>query len=124
VPGRIHREPFKSYWLQSLQPGKEIRDLIKYGYVPSLHTWPPQSERRDNKSARDPAFRHLVKAALDKLEATNGVVKTDQKPWCLLPFSLVHRVDKEARVVIDCSLQINPYMRERKVKLTTLKEFN
>jgi hypothetical protein len=107
-----------------LKPGKEIRHLIKYGYAPPFHTWPPRSERPDNKSARDPEFRSLLKDTLDELERTNAIARVSFKPWCVLPLQLVHRVGKASRVVIDGSFQINPYLRERKVKLTTLKEFN
>jgi hypothetical protein len=65
-----------------------------------------------------------LKDTLDELERTNAIARVSFKPWCVLPLQLVHRVGKASRVVIDGSFQINPYLRERKVKLTTLKEFN
>jgi hypothetical protein len=65
-----------------------------------------------------------LKATLDDLVKANAIAKVDSKPWCVLPLQLVHRVGKEPRMVINGSFQINPYLRERQVKLTTLREFN
>jgi hypothetical protein len=124
VPGRIHHNVFASYWLNSLEPSKEIEEVIREGYIPPLASWPPRSVRRDNASARDPLFLPVLKRELKALEESKAITRVDYVPWCVLPLQLVHRADRDPRVVIDASHQINPYMIKRGVRLSTLHQFN
>ena len=52
------------------------------------------------------------------LEASGSISKVKVKPWCILPMQLVKREGKAPRLVIDCSRQINPYIKVRKVRLS------
>lgn len=101
-----------------------MRDLILHGYVPSLVSWPPSSDLRDNKSARNPECRSFLSAQIGDLERSKAISKVAKKPWCILPLQVVHRENRSPRLVIDASRQINPYIRHRHVKLTTLKIMN
>jgi hypothetical protein len=75
-------------------------------------------------SARDPRFLSHLRDELRELEESKAITRVLYKPWCILPLQLVHRAGKRPRTVVDGSLQINPYLRFRKVRLTTLHQFN
>lgn len=124
VPGRIHFQKHVEYWVETFKLSTEIRDLLQFGYVPPLLEWPPRSDLGDNKSARDPSVRPFLSAQIATLEKVGAIVKTSVKPRCVLPLQVVHREGKEPRLVIDASRQINPYIAERRVRLSTLKIMN
>ncbi|XP_059097813.1 uncharacterized protein LOC131892091 [Tigriopus californicus] len=124
VPGHIHLPCHLEYWLKTFTLSSHIHDLLLYGYVPSLMSWPPISNLRDNKSARDPNSRSFIASQLRDLERSGAISRVTTKPWCVLPLQVVHRENKGPRLVIDASRQINPHINNRHVRLTTLKIMN
>ena len=53
VPGNIHREKYRDFWLNVLKPSKLVRDTIEYGYSLPFASIPPPSWEPNNKSARE-----------------------------------------------------------------------
>ena len=118
VAGRIHRSQFRDFWLSKVKVNNEIADLLEDGYVPPFTQWLPQSDQPDNNSALGLEARDLLREEIKALEASGSISKVKVKPWCILPMQLVKREGKATRLVIDCSRQINPYIKVRKVRLS------
>lgn len=124
VPGHIHLPKYVKFWKENFTLPAEVLKILQHGYIPPLLEWPPRSELPDNKSAREPAFRPVLLKQIQELLASRAISMVDKKPRCVMPLQLVHREGKEPRLVVDASRQLNPHIKCRKVRLTTLSEVN
>ena len=59
-----------------------------------------------------------MKAELLRLEALGCVARVEQRPYIVLPLSVVF--SKKLRLVVDASRGLNPFLEDRKVKLEDL----
>ena len=132
VPGNIHKESFRTFWEETLQPTEMVRDTVRRGYALPFREIPPPSHEPNNKSARhDMSF---VRAEVRRLEKLGCIYKVTEKPYLLLPLSSIF--SKKKRLVVDASrgeskrifcellmlrmLQfsaLNPFLLDRQVRL-------
>ena len=113
VPANIHKEKFRDFWLNTLNPDDFVRDTILHGYSLPLREEPPESFEPNNRSAREDM--EFVRSEVKRLEALNCIAKTPVRPWLVLPLSSVF--SKKKRLVVDGSRCLNPYLRSRAVRL-------
>jgi hypothetical protein len=107
-----------------LRPSNDVKRLIEAGYIPDLTEWPPSSECKNNRSARDPKLRPWLLAELKKLEENGAIERISYKPWIVSPLQIVERKGKSPRLVFDVSRSINPYIDCESVKLDGLEKLN
>ena len=120
VPGSIHNPRYRNFWKNSLKANEFIMDIIDNGYkIPFVET-PPSSFSENNRSAI--VNISFVKAELDRWERLGVIQRVTEKPYIVLPLSLVH--SNKPRLVIDASRGLNPFVEDRAVKLTTLQKEN
>jgi hypothetical protein len=60
----------------------------------------------------------------EELLRKGAIKRLDYKPRIVLPLSVIKRVGKDPRLVVDCSRQVNPCINVRPVKLPTLQKMN
>ena len=116
VPGRINKPEFYDFWKNDLKANDFILDTIKYGYKIPFKNIPPASFCANNRSMikeRDFAFQELL-----RLESLGCISRVEEKPYIVLPLSVVY--SKKLRLVVDASRHLNPYIEDRKVKLEDL----
>ena len=113
VPGNIHRDSFRAFWEETLQPTDMVRDTVRRGYALPFREVPPPSHEPNNKSAlHDMSF---VRAEVRRLEKLGCIYKVTEKPHLLLPLSSIF--SKKKRLVVDASRALNPYLLDRQVRL-------
>ena len=113
VPGNIHRDSFRAFWEETLQPTEMVRDTVRRGYALPFREVPPPSHEPNNKSAlHDMSF---VRAEVRRLEKLGCIYKVTEKPHLLLPLSSIF--SKKKRLVVDASRALNPYLLDRQVRL-------
>jgi hypothetical protein len=110
--------------LRELRPSNDVKSLILEGYTPSLTEWPPSSDSRNNRSARDPKHREWLLAEIARLESSGAISRILYKPWIVSPLQIVEREGKSPRLVFDVSPSINPYIDCPSVKLDGLEKLN
>lgn len=113
VPGNIHREEFRSFWENILCPTDLVRETVRRGYALPFREIPPPSHEPHNKSAREDIV--FVRAEVRRLEKLGCIYKVQKKPHLLLPLSSVF--SKKKRLVVDASRALNPFLKDRQVKL-------
>ena len=113
VPGNIHKDHYREFWVNVLKPSDLVLKTISEGYSLPFKSFPPPSFERNNKSARDdmPFVRQEVK----RLESLGCIRKVQHRPRCVLPLSSVF--SKKKRLVVDGSRCLNPYLQHRRVRL-------
>ena len=118
VPANIHKGKFRDFWLNELNPGEFVQDVILHGYSLPLREEPPESFEPNNASARQDM--DFVRSEVKRLEALNCIERTSVKPKLVLPLSSVF--SKKKRLVVDGSRCLNPYLRRRSVRLQDLRD--
>ena len=124
VPARIHEDRFYNFWKDELKASPFILETLREGYSLPLSSWPPSSELPNNKSARDPRHKKFIEESLQQLLDSGAIVEVQSKPWLLLPLQVVDPPGRKRRLVVDGSRQLNPYLRERRCKLSHLPVAN
>ena len=120
VPGSIHNPIYRKFWKDTLNSSDFIMKIIDEGYEIPLREEPPSAYSENNRSALNNL--DFVKAELDRWCELGVIEEVKEKPYIVLPLSLVH--SNKPRLVVDASRDLNPYVIDRAVKLTTLQKEN
>ena len=120
VPGSIHNPIYRKFWKETLNASDFIMDIIDEGYKIPLREEPPSAFSDNNRSALNNL--DFVKAELDRWCELGVIEEVKERPYIVLPLSLVH--SNKPRLVVDASRDLNPYVEDRAVKLTTLQKEN
>ena len=110
VPGRILGH---HVYYEALGAEPYIVQTVKEGYRLELSSTPPSSFSKNNRSARVQA--QFVKSELLRLEKLGCVVRSQKKPYLVLPLSVVF--SNKLRLVLDASRHLNPFCVKRGIKL-------
>ena len=87
VPGRINDSSFLEFWEKELKASSFILDTLKEGYRFPFRSIPPSGIVCNNRSAlKERAF---VKAELTRLEALGCIERMKERPYLVLPLSVV-----------------------------------
>ena len=116
VPGRIGRPEYFEFWRDELKASDFVLNVIKEGYKFPFTSMPPASFCKNNKSFfdhRDFAYHELL-----RLESLGCIRRVKEQPFVTLPLSVVF--SKKLRLVVDASRHLNPYLKDRKIKLEDL----
>ena len=113
VPGNIHKQEYREFWRNKVKPSKLVMDVIENKYKLPFISEPPKSFEGNNKSAREDL--EFVKAELLRLEKLGCLKRVDKQPHLVLPLSSVF--SKKKRLVVDASRALNPYLKDRRVRL-------
>ena len=113
VPGNIHREEYRDFWINELRPSSFVMDVIKSGYKLPFKEFPPPSFEGNNLSARQDA--EFVRSEVKRLESLGCIERVYEQPYIVLPLSSVF--SKKKRLVIDASRALNPFLKHRRLKL-------
>ena len=101
---------------------KSVLDIIEFGYkIPFLDgKLPPLSHLDNNKSAlQDTDF---IESQLYMFEKLGCIRKVNSKPRIILPLSSV--LSNKKRLIVDGSRKLNPFIVDRKVRLSHLAVAN
>ena len=113
VPGNIHKEEYRDFWIHDLKPSSFVVDVIETGYKLPFKEIPPPSFEGNNLSARQD--KDFVRSEVKRLESLGCVEKVFEKPYLVLPLSSVF--SKKKRLVVDASRALNPFLKHRRVRL-------
>ena len=113
VPGNIHREEYQDFWMNKIKPSQMIKDVIEHKYRLPFSSEPPRSFEGNNKSAREDL--DFVRNELQRAENLGCIKKVNEQPHLVLPLSSVF--SKKKRLVVDASRALNPFLRDRRVRL-------
>ena len=113
VPGNIHRDAYRDFWIHELRPSSFVLDVIETGYKLPFKENPPPSFEGNNFSAR--RDKDFVRSEVKRLESLGCVEKVFEKPYLVLPLSSVF--SKKKRLVVDASRALNPFLKHRRVRL-------
>ena len=102
VPGNIHKEEYRDFWIHDLKPSSFVVDVIESGYKLPFKEIPPPSFEGNNCKVK-------------RLESLGCVEKVFEKPYLVLPLSSVF--SKKKRLVVDASRALNPFLKHRRVRL-------
>ena len=113
VPGNIHKDNYRDFWINELKPSDFVLDVIVSGYKLPFQEYPPPSFEGNNLSARlDSEF---VRSEVKRLEKLGCIQKVSERPYIVLPLSSVF--SKKKRVVVDASRALNPFLKHRRLRL-------
>ena len=113
VPANIHKPQYRDFWCNILKPSNYVLDIIKFGYKLPFASEPPQSFSENNRSAREDT--DFVRAEIFRLESLGCIERVSCKPFIILPLSSIY--SKKKRLVVDASRSLNPYLKDRRVRL-------
>ena len=113
VPANIHKPQYRDFWCNILKPSNYVLDIIKFGYKLPFASEPPQSFSENNRSAREDT--DFVRAEIFCLESLGCIERVSCKPFIILPLSSIY--SKKKRLVVDASRSLNPYLKDRRVRL-------
>ena len=113
VPANIHKPQYREFWCNILKPSNYVLDIIKFGYKLPFASEPPQSFSENNRSAREDT--DFVRAEIFRLESLGCIERVSCKPFIILPLSSIY--SKKKRLVVDASRGLNPYLKDRRVRL-------
>ena len=116
VPGSICKQEFFGYWKEVLKAPEFVLDTLREGYKFPLREIPPSSLEPNNKSALKE--RKFMLAELLRLEKLGVISRVKEKPYLVLPLSVVY--SKKLRLVVDASRALNPFIEDQKMKLEGL----
>ncbi|TRY74673.1 hypothetical protein TCAL_11252, partial [Tigriopus californicus] len=112
VPGRIHLYQFRKFWCEDLQASDMHLAILEEGYKLPFTNTPPRSMRPNNFSAR----------RLENFEFILGAIReVCEIPYLFMPLQVVEQIGRKKRLITDPSLQLNPYLRKKPVKLDNLQ---
>ena len=113
VPANIHKPQYREFWCETLKPSRYVLDIIKFGYKLPFSSEPPRSFSQNNRSARED--QDFVRAEIFRLESLGCIERVETLPYLILPLSSVF--SKNKRLVVDASRSLNPYLKNRRVRL-------
>ena len=113
VPGNIHKQKFRNFWLDMLKAPEFVLKTLEEGYKLPFHTLSPESFEKNNASAR--AYMTFVREEVRRLEALGLIKRVKHRPMCVLPLSSVF--SKKKHLVVDMSRCLNLYLLHRRVSL-------
>ena len=102
VPGNIHRDAYRDFWIHELRPSSFVMDVIETGYKLPFKENPPPSFEGNNCKVK-------------RLESLGCIEKVFEKPFIVLPLSSVF--SKKKRLVVDASRALNPFLKHHCVRL-------
>jgi len=122
VPGKIHVEPYLSFWKNTLRASPWVVNVLEHGLLLPLTDQPPLYEEDNNSSAREnlTIVYDIVREMIQK-----GIVKqVISKPHCVAPLGLVSKTQEDGsvkhRLIYDASRCLNLLIEDRHVTLTGL----
>ena len=120
VPGNINKPRFYEFWQKVLKANDTVLKILKDGYkIPFIDgVPPPPSMTKNNKSFLE--NKEFGITEIKRLEALGCIYRVKDRPWVVLPLSVVY--SKKWRLVVDCSRTLNPFVQKIHVKLETLDE--
>ena len=116
VPGRIGRPEYFEFWRDELKASDFVLNVIKEGYKFPFVSAPPASFCKNNKSFYD--HKEFAYHELLRLESLGCIERVTEQPYITLPLSVVF--SKKLRLVVDASRHLNPFLKDRKIKLEDL----
>ena len=116
VPGHIGDPKYYSFWRDVLQAPEYVLSIIREGYKIPFSEIPPSSICQNNRSFLNNSEFGI--AELERLNALGCISKVSEKPYIVLPLTVVY--SKKLRLVVDASRTLNPFIIDQKVKLEGL----
>lgn len=120
VPGRIHKEEFRRFWVEELQAADMHLTILEEGYKLPFSSLPPQSSLPNNYSARQPEHYEFVCRAVDNHLTVGAISEVSEPPYLIMPLQVIAPIGRKKRLITDPSRQLNPYLHKQAVKLDNL----
>ncbi len=123
VPGAIHKDEFRNFWVNTLRCSPWVENVLKFGYSIPFVSLPEHYDERNNASVRN-NLEIAVSLVMD-LDRHGVIAFVDQKPTCVNPLGLVSRqVDGAVthRLVLDVSRWVNLFTSPASVRLAHLEK--
>lgn len=120
IPGSIHQEKVREFWIKELKAGDWVLNVLEEGYIIPFTKAPAAYEEPNNASAnKDPVFVHQAVTEL----ATLGIIQfTKEKPLCVSPLTVSHKRGRDGsikkRLCWDGSRCVNLCLQEQTVTLS------
>lgn len=121
VPGRIHRSEFRAFWVITLQASSMHLSILEEGYKLPFISIPPKSVCSNNKSALQPDNFDFVCQAIENHVEVGAVSEVFEIPDIVMPLQVVAPVGRKKRLITDASRQLNPFLKQKSVKLDNLQ---